>query len=132
MSFKKSELNYSPKVGYKLKKRVKAELSEDQRQEVKEAFDLFDTERNGFIDYHELKVILRALGFEAKKADILSTLREYDTEETGKIEFTDFLDLSFQLPLFIQCLSNTPTEIRPKRFSALSSFLMKILEERFL
>lgn len=62
MSFKKSELNYSPKIGYKMKKKVKPELSEDQRQELKEAFDLFDSERNGSIDYHELKVIMRALG----------------------------------------------------------------------
>ena len=34
----------------------KPELSEDQRQEIKEAFSLFDTDNNGSIDYHELKV----------------------------------------------------------------------------
>ena len=35
---------------------VRPELSEDQRAEIKEAFDLFDTDRSGAIDYHELKV----------------------------------------------------------------------------
>lgn len=35
---------------------AKPELTEDQRQEIKEAFELFDTEKTGRIDYHELKV----------------------------------------------------------------------------
>lgn len=62
MSFSKNQLTYSPKQGFKTRKRAKPELSEDQKQEIKEAFDLFDTERSGSIDYHELKVIMRALG----------------------------------------------------------------------
>lgn len=37
----------------------RARITEQQRQEVKEAFDLFDTDRTGHIDYHELKVSLR-------------------------------------------------------------------------
>lgn len=32
------------------------QLSEDQKQEIKEAFELFDTEKAGSLDYHELKV----------------------------------------------------------------------------
>ncbi|CAD6584455.1 MAG: Calcium-binding component of the spindle pole body (SPB) half-bridge, partial [Tremellales sp. Tagirdzhanova-0007] len=44
-------------------------LSDDQRQEIKEAFELFDTDKDGAIDYHELKVAMRALGFEMKKAE---------------------------------------------------------------
>ena len=43
------------------------ELTEEQRQEIKEAFDLFDTDKTGTIDYHELKVAMRALGFDVKK-----------------------------------------------------------------
>ena len=37
-------------------------ISQEQKQEIKEAFDLFDTEKLGSIDYHELKVTMRALG----------------------------------------------------------------------
>ncbi len=37
------------------------QLSEDQKQEIKEAFELFDTERCGSLDYHELKVRRRGL-----------------------------------------------------------------------
>ncbi|CAE7369472.1 CTN [Symbiodinium necroappetens] len=44
------------------------ELTEEQKQEIKEAFDLFDTDGSGEIDSKELKVAMRALGFEPKKA----------------------------------------------------------------
>lgn len=32
------------------------DLTEDQREEVKEAFELFNVEKSGYIGYHELKV----------------------------------------------------------------------------
>ena len=32
------------------------ELSEEQKQEVRDAFELFDTDKDQAIDYHELKV----------------------------------------------------------------------------
>lgn len=40
----------------KNKKKKKRELSDEQKQEIKEAFDLFDTDKDRAIDYHELKV----------------------------------------------------------------------------
>lgn len=33
------------------------ELSDEQKQEIKEAFDLFDINKDGCIDYHELKSV---------------------------------------------------------------------------
>jgi len=36
--------------------RKRRELTEEQKQQVHEAFDLFDTDKDGAIDYHELKV----------------------------------------------------------------------------
>jgi len=39
------------------------------------------------ISYHELKVILRALGFEVRKSEVVQLAREYDREETGRIGF---------------------------------------------
>jgi hypothetical protein len=34
----------------------RTELTDDQKQEIKEAFDLFDANKTGTIDYYELKV----------------------------------------------------------------------------
>lgn len=36
----------------------KPELTEEQKQEIREAFELFDTDGSGFIDVKELKVIM--------------------------------------------------------------------------
>ena len=47
----------------KKKPSYKQELSESQKQEIKDAFDLFDTSGSGTIEPKELKVALRALGF---------------------------------------------------------------------
>jgi Ca2+-binding EF-hand superfamily protein len=46
---------------------LKFELTEQQKQEIREAFDLYDTDGSGTIDAKELKVAMRALGFEPKK-----------------------------------------------------------------
>lgn len=75
------------------KRRKKREVSEEQRQEIKEAFELFDTDKDGAVDYHELKVALRALGFQVKKADVLKILKQYDQENSGKIVFSDFSEV---------------------------------------
>lgn len=49
---------------------LKLELSEEQKGDIREAFNLFDTEGNGSIDVKDLKVAMRALGFEPRKEDI--------------------------------------------------------------
>ena len=78
------------------KKKQRQDLSEEQKQEIKEAFDLFDTNKTGTIDYHELKVAMRALGFDVKKPEVVELMNEYDREQTGAIEYPDFLDIMTQ------------------------------------
>jgi centrin-3 len=50
-------------------------LSDEQREEIDEAFRLFDLDHDGHIDYHELKVALKALGFDLPKTEILAELQ---------------------------------------------------------
>jgi hypothetical protein len=54
-----------------IKLQSRPELTEDQKQELREAFELFDSDKTGSIDMHELKVLMRALGFDVKKPDII-------------------------------------------------------------
>ena len=75
------------------KRRKRKELSEEQRQEIRDAFELFDADKDSYIDYHELKVAMRALGFEVKKQDVLKVLREYEREGNGRISFEDFYEV---------------------------------------
>uniref|UniRef100_A0A4X2K7D1 EF-hand domain-containing protein n=1 Tax=Vombatus ursinus TaxID=29139 RepID=A0A4X2K7D1_VOMUR len=70
---------------------LKPELTEDQKQEIREGFELFDTDGTGTIDVKELKVALRALGFYPKKEEIKKVISDIDKEGTVKISFNDFL-----------------------------------------
>lgn len=71
----------------------KQELTPDQKQEIREAFDLFDSDGSGTIEIKELKVALRALGFEPKKEDMKKMISEMDKSGSGKIDFNEFLEL---------------------------------------
>lgn len=73
---------------------IDAALTDEQRQEIKEAFELFDTDKDGAIDYHELKVAMRALGFDLKKAEVLKLLRDHDKTNSGLLEWDDFNKIS--------------------------------------
>jgi Ca2+-binding EF-hand superfamily protein len=77
-------------TGGRLRKR--RELSDEQRQEIKEAFELFDADHDGALTLHELKVTMRALGFDLKKAEAQALLREYDRNGDGLISERDFTD----------------------------------------
>jgi Ca2+-binding EF-hand superfamily protein len=78
----------------KAKKQAAFQLNEEQKQEISEAFDLFDSDKNGYIDAHEMKVAMRALGFEVKKEEIISLMKSYDNDDSGHISKSDFLDIS--------------------------------------
>ncbi|KAG5486212.1 hypothetical protein LSCM1_07332 [Leishmania martiniquensis] len=47
-----------------------AELSKEQLEEIREAFDLFDTDGSGTMDVRELRIAMRALGFEPRKEEL--------------------------------------------------------------
>jgi centrin-1 len=72
---------------------VKIELSDEQKQEIREAFNLFDTEGTGVIDAKELKVAIRALGFEPKKEEIKRMIADIDKDGSGTIDFNEFLEI---------------------------------------
>ena len=75
------------------KKKNKSELSESQKNEIKQAFDLFDTSGSGTIESKELKVALRALGFEPNKDEIKKLIGDFDNDGSGRIDFHEFLDI---------------------------------------
>ena len=65
--------------------------TEEELKEIGEAFDLFDADKTGTIDYHELKVAIRALGFPVKKTELRNIIREVDTKESGEIDRSQFI-----------------------------------------
>lgn len=66
-------------------------LTEEEVEEIREAFNLFDTEGSGRIDPRELKAAMQSLGFEQKNPTIYCMIAEL--ESMGReIEFEEFLD----------------------------------------
>lgn len=93
------------------RRKTRAEISDEMRHEIREAFELFDADRSGRIDFHELKVAMRALGFDVKKEEIQQIMNEYDKDNSGEISFQDFEEV------MIEKISNRdPTEEILKAF----------------
>lgn len=57
-------------------------LSEEEIEEIREAFNLFDTDGSGTIDPKELKAAMQSLGFEAKNQTIYQMISDIDKVTT--------------------------------------------------
>lgn len=75
-------------------------LTNDQLDEIREAFSLFDSDNRGVIDIRELRASLRALGFDVKKEDIVNLLHnigkninDNTTANDIKITIDDFISI---------------------------------------
>ncbi|KAJ6806252.1 caltractin-like [Iris pallida] len=68
-------------------------LTQQKRQEIKEAFDLFDTDGSGTIDAKELNVAMRALGFEMTEEQIKQMIADVDKDGSGTIDFDEFVHM---------------------------------------
>ncbi|CAN6483769.1 unnamed protein product [Victoria cruziana] len=68
-------------------------ISQQKKQEIREAFDLFDTDRSGTIDAKELNVAMRALGFEMNDEQIRQMIADVDRDGSGAIDFDEFLHM---------------------------------------
>ena len=72
----------------------KSGLSNDEVDEIRQAFDLFDTNGTGKIDPKELKAAMQSLGFDTKNPTIYTLIADLDTPEAAKnggVNFDDFV-----------------------------------------
>jgi len=96
--------------------RKQKDITDEQRQEIKEAFDLFDTDQSGYIDGKELKVAMRALGFEPKKEEVQKMIAEVDVDGSGRIHYEDFAKL-----MTVKIMNRDPQEEILKAFRLFAS-----------
>ena len=66
-------------------------LTEEQKLEVRKAFDLFDTDKSGNIDAKELKQAMSNLGFKLFDEEVKKMIAEVDEDGSGTIDFDEFL-----------------------------------------
>ena len=86
---------YNQKSKTQTKKVERPGLSQDEVDEIRQAFDLFDTNQSGKIDPKELKAAMQSLGFDTKNPTIFQLIAELDTPENqkrGGIDFESFVE----------------------------------------
>mmetsp|Transcript_7909 Transcript_7909/g.15393 ORF Transcript_7909/g.15393 Transcript_7909/m.15393 type:complete len:171 (-) Transcript_7909:227-739(-) len=66
------------------------ELSQEEQDGIVFAFETLDAERTGYVTPRQLKVALRALGFEVKKADVMELLKKHGEGESDFLDFNAF------------------------------------------
>merc|ERR1719195_173126 len=66
------------------------DLTEEQKQELKEAFDVFDADGSGAIDDKELKVLMRKQGLDLNREELVAMILEVDEDGSGEMEFDEF------------------------------------------
>lgn len=68
-------------------------LTDEERDDYKEAFQLFDKDGSGAISKEELGAVMESLGFAPTECELRDMIREHDADESGQIEFDEFCQL---------------------------------------
>lgn len=72
-------------------------LTDTQKNEIKMAFDFFDITGSGTIEAKNLKVVLRALGFDPTNDEIYNLIKSLGRDDTkqdiSRIDFQEFLEI---------------------------------------
>jgi calmodulin len=70
------------------------ELTKDQIQMLRKAFDMFDKDKKGVIQTNMIGTILRTMGQTFEDNDLHSLIDEIDSDGSGELEFDEFLGLA--------------------------------------
>ena len=68
-------------------------FNEDDILEIKEAFDVLDTDKSGAIDPSELKSVVEEFGLDSRNSTMFQMVSDLDTDGSGGIDFNEFLDM---------------------------------------
>jgi len=71
---------------------MKQKANEDnQMEDLKEAFRIFDQDRDGYIDMKELKKVTMMLGTMLTKEEVAEFMGEADVDGNGKLDYNEFI-----------------------------------------
>ncbi|KAJ1951780.1 Calcium-binding component of the spindle pole body (SPB) half-bridge [Dispira parvispora] len=79
--------------GLMTRKPKRPEPTEEQRQEIQEVFNMFDTDKDEKLDYYEFKVAMKALGFDLPKGEIMGLIRNHDRTGDNRLGYGAFYDI---------------------------------------
>ena len=90
---KKAQQVISKQEAFNPKNYEKNGLTEDEVLEIKEAFDLFDTDHSGTIDTEELKQALMNLGIDAKNQTLQNMMNDKMSDKDTPEDLRKVFDL---------------------------------------
>lgn len=85
-----SKQRTSPSAAPTLVPSALIEVPEEYKQQLRQAFDLFDDAGKGFIPSHEVVVALYALGYDVSRAELQQLLQEIGAPGAECIDFNEF------------------------------------------
>ena len=96
-----SDLKASPstikkrsKITEKAIQNFNEELEQRQNEEIKEVFNLFDVERKGIINGHNMKICFKTLGIDMKQKEIEDLLKQVCNKDISQtFKFDEFFQL---------------------------------------
>ncbi|OCT98130.1 calcium-binding protein 7 isoform X2 [Xenopus laevis] len=69
------------------------QLPEDEIEEIREAFKVFDRDGNGFISKQELGTAMRSLGYMPNEVELEVIIQRLDMDGDGQVDFEEFVTL---------------------------------------
>jgi Ca2+-binding EF-hand superfamily protein len=69
------------------------DIPEDMIAEYREAFDLFDLDKNGLISPYEIQKIMKDLGNKLSMSEVEEIFRKFDANGDGLISFEEFVTM---------------------------------------
>ena len=70
-----------------------SQLAEEDEEEFKKFFGLFDKDKDNTISTKELGTVLRALGMNPTEIGLQNMVRQFDKDRNGTIEFAEFVTI---------------------------------------
>ena len=99
------------------------EVTPEQKGEIDDAFQIFNATGKGELDFHQLKVAMRALGFDVPKSEVVNILTRYDkrTGAAGSLIGRVIRREDFHREMAHRILSRDPEDEIRRAFSLFSN-----------
>ena len=79
--------------GFKVSTTALKELTPQEIKDLKEVFDVFDSQNNGFVGPGDLRKAMKVLGFKLTREEARKLVRDVGTKASGYVDFNEFLDI---------------------------------------
>jgi Ca2+-binding EF-hand superfamily protein len=71
------------------------ERQRDPEEDLRDAFNMFDADRSGYIDREEVRILMKKLAQTLTEDEISAIMDEVDLDGDGEISFDEFRAMMF-------------------------------------